>query len=114
MPKKGDLSNPTNYRGITLLSVLYKFYTGVLNQRLIKFAEGTLQLEVDYPSPRQQLMAEQRAQQQQHQQQQMTPSPQPAQQPGHQQPERAMTSQELQQDQQMTQQQSQQQQLPVQ
>jgi hypothetical protein len=43
MPKKGDLTDPTSYRGITLLSVLYKFYTSVLNQRLIKFAEGKLQ-----------------------------------------------------------------------
>jgi hypothetical protein len=39
MPKKGDLTDPTNYRDITLLSVLYKSYTSVLNQRLIKFAE---------------------------------------------------------------------------
>jgi hypothetical protein len=40
MPKKGDLTDPTNYRGgITLLSVLYKFYTSVLHHRLIKLAE---------------------------------------------------------------------------
>lgn len=42
LPKQGDLSDPSNYRGITLLSVLYKFYTCVLNRRLIAFAEGTL------------------------------------------------------------------------
>jgi exonuclease III len=42
LPKTGDLSDPTNYRGITLLSVLYKLYTAVLNRRLINFAEGLL------------------------------------------------------------------------
>jgi len=40
LPKTGDLSDPVNYRGITLLSVLYKLYTSVLNRKLIKFAEG--------------------------------------------------------------------------
>jgi len=41
IPKSGDLSDPGNYRGITLLSVLYKFYTSILNKRLVAFAEGT-------------------------------------------------------------------------
>jgi hypothetical protein len=36
LPKTGDLSDTTNYRGITLLSVLNKLYTRVLKRRLIK------------------------------------------------------------------------------
>jgi hypothetical protein len=71
MPKKGDLANSTNYRSITLLSVLYKFYTSVLNQRLIQYAEGCLHLEV---SPSQQ--------QQQQRRQPLPTSPQQQTQPG--------------------------------
>jgi hypothetical protein len=66
MPKKGDLTDPTNYRGITLLSVLYKFYTSVLNQRLIKFAEGEFHID---STPQQQQQRQQHAQQQQQKQQ---------------------------------------------
>lgn len=37
--KKGDLNDPNNYRGISLLSCVGKIFTGVLNQRLMKWAE---------------------------------------------------------------------------
>lgn len=33
--KKGDLNNPGNYRGISLLSVISKIYTRILNRRLV-------------------------------------------------------------------------------
>ena len=37
--KKGDLSTPGNYRGITLLSVLGKLFTRIMNNRLDQWAE---------------------------------------------------------------------------
>ena len=37
--KKGDISTPGNYRGITLLSVLGKLFTRIINNRLDQWAE---------------------------------------------------------------------------
>ena len=37
--KKGDVNVPSNYRGITLLSVFGKLYTKLINNRLNKWAE---------------------------------------------------------------------------
>jgi hypothetical protein len=37
--KKGDRNNPDNYRGISLLSVLSKVFTNILNGRLTKWCE---------------------------------------------------------------------------
>jgi hypothetical protein len=35
--KKGSKTNPNNYRGISLLSCIEKFFSAILNQRLLKF-----------------------------------------------------------------------------
>ena len=35
-PKKGDLSNPMNYRPITCLSTLCKIYVAILNDRIVR------------------------------------------------------------------------------
>lgn len=40
MLKKGDANNPENYRGISLLSVLSKVCTAILNKRLYEWAEN--------------------------------------------------------------------------
>ena len=37
--KKGDDKNPDNYRGISLLSVVSKVFTAILNKRLYTWAE---------------------------------------------------------------------------
>ena len=37
--KKGSKTNPNNYRGISLLSCLGKFFSAILNSRLFKFAK---------------------------------------------------------------------------
>ena len=37
--KKGEVTNPDNYRGITLLSCFGKLFTSVLNNRLYRFLE---------------------------------------------------------------------------
>ena len=39
VPKKGDLSNPKNYRPITLVSIFSKLFTSILNRRLLEWAE---------------------------------------------------------------------------
>ena len=38
--KKGSVENVENYRGITLLSVIGKLFTNILNTRLIDWAEN--------------------------------------------------------------------------
>ena len=38
--KKGDIGNVENYRGITLLSVVGKLFTSILNKRLNDWAEN--------------------------------------------------------------------------
>lgn len=37
--KKGDVNNPDNYRGITLLSHMSKLFTSILNKRLLLWRE---------------------------------------------------------------------------
>ena len=37
--KKGDTNNPDNYRGVALTSIVSKVYTGILNRRLVQWAE---------------------------------------------------------------------------
>ena len=39
--KKGHVNNPDNYRGITLLSCVGKFFTSVLNYRITNYLEAT-------------------------------------------------------------------------
>ena len=38
--KKGEDSNPDNYRGISLLSIVSKVFTAILNKRLYAWAEN--------------------------------------------------------------------------
>jgi len=42
--KKGDINNPDNYRGISLLSVISKVYTRIINSRLTVWAESNFVL----------------------------------------------------------------------
>ena len=37
--KRGDISDPNNYRGITLISCFAKLFTSILNERLKQWAE---------------------------------------------------------------------------
>lgn len=38
--KKGDINNPENYRGISLLSIISKLFTSILNKRFYNWAEN--------------------------------------------------------------------------
>ena len=40
VPKKGDLSDVNNYRGITLTSIFSKIYSHILDERLRTWAEN--------------------------------------------------------------------------
>ena len=44
LPKKGDLSNPGNYRGIMMLEVAYKIVANILHTRL-KHIKDSVQLD---------------------------------------------------------------------
>ena len=37
--KRGDITDPNNYRGITLISCYAKLFTSILNGRLTQWAE---------------------------------------------------------------------------
>ena len=37
--KKGDINNPNNYRGISLLSCISKIFMKVINNRLVRWAK---------------------------------------------------------------------------
>ena len=37
--KEGDVSDPNNYRGISLVSCFCKLFTSILNQRLLSWAD---------------------------------------------------------------------------
>ena len=45
--KKGDIHNPDNYRGISLLSVTSKIFTGILNKRLYNWAEYNDKINIE-------------------------------------------------------------------
>ena len=45
--KKGEVNNPDNYRGISLLSVTSKFFTGILNKRLYSWAEDNDKINIE-------------------------------------------------------------------
>ena len=40
IPKKGDLTDPKNYRGITIMSVFAKIFSTILNNRLMLWSEN--------------------------------------------------------------------------
>ena len=45
--KKGDINNPDHYRGISLLSITSKIFTGILNRRLYEWAEDNDKINVE-------------------------------------------------------------------
>ena len=45
--KKGDVNKPDNYRGISLLSITSKIFTGILNRRLYSWSEENEKINVE-------------------------------------------------------------------
>ena len=45
--KKGDINEPDNYRGISLLSITSKIFTGILNKRLYRWSEENEKINIE-------------------------------------------------------------------
>ena len=45
--KKGDINNPDHYRGISLLSITSKVFTGIMNRRLYNWAEDHDKINIE-------------------------------------------------------------------
>ena len=45
--KKGDVNDPDHYRGISLLSITSKIFTGILNRRLYNWAEDNNKINIE-------------------------------------------------------------------
>ena len=52
LPKKGDLSLMTNYRGITLMSIVVKVYNKILLSRIRDHVDPILRKKTGWFSPR--------------------------------------------------------------
>ena len=39
--KSGSINDPSNYRGISLINIMYKIFSGIITEKLINYAEDS-------------------------------------------------------------------------